>query len=536
MLVLKKIGLWGLCSLVGVLGFATQNAQAAKTFVYCSEGSPSTFNPQLATDGPTFVASSKQIYNRLVTFKSGTTKVIPSLAQSWSVSKNGLEYTFYLRRGIKFHTTKYFTPKRDFNVDDTLFSFNRMYSSKHPYHKVNGGGYEYFNSMNMKKLIKDIVRIDDYTIKFVLNKREAPFLSNMAMDFASILSAEYGETLLKKGTPEKIDIEPVGTGPFVFKRYAKDTLIRYKAHPHYFLGKASIDNLVISITKDPSVRYQKLKAKECHLIAEPSPTDLNMMKKNKDFVVSELSGLNVGYIAMNVQKKPFDNVLVRRAINHALNRKSYIKAIYLGNAQIANNPIPPTMWSYNKKIKGYEYSPTKALSLLKQAGFPQGFETELWTLPVSRPYNPNGKKMGEMVQADLARVGIKIKLVSFDWSTYLAKSRKGEHKMIMLGWTGDNGDPDNFFHILLGCAAIKGGGNLSRWCNKNFSQLVDKAKQTVSLKERTKYYERAQEIFNQQVPWVPLAHSTVYRGMAKNITGYKMQPVGTENFYEIDIQ
>lgn len=521
-------------------GLSTVGPTAAfaqeKVFVYCSEGSPSTFNPQLAADGPTFNASSRMIYNRLVDFESGGTKVVPSLAESWVVSKDGLEFIFKLRQGVSFQKTDTFTPKRKFNADDVIWSFNRMRDKNHPFNKVGGGNYEYFTSMEMDKIIKDIIKVDEYTVKFKLHHPEAPFLSDLGMDFASIISAEYGTQLLREGTPEKLDNEPVGTGPFVFRRYVKDTLIRYEAHPGYFLGRSKLDKVVFSITKDPSVRYQKLKTGECQLIAEPSPTDLKAMGLNPKIKVVQQPGLNVGYLAMNVEKKPFDNVLVRRAVHHALNRSSYIEAIYLGNAKIAVNPIPPAMWSYNGEVKDYGYDLAAARTLLKKAGLANGFEVELWTLPVSRPYLPNGKKMGELIQADLAKIGIKVKLVSYDWPTYLAKARKGEHQMIQLGWTGDNGDPDNFFGILLGCAAVEAGSNVARWCNKEFAQLIEKARLTTDFTKRTRFYREAQQIFKREAPWVTIAHSTVFRAMTDRVQGYRLNPFGTESFFEVDLK
>ncbi|MCB0362024.1 MAG: ABC transporter substrate-binding protein [Bdellovibrionales bacterium] len=510
-------------------------ALGEKVFVYCSEGSPSTFNPQMATDGPTFNASSRMVYNRLVEFEPGGTRVIPSLAESWKVSKNGLEYTIKLRSGVSFQKVKGFSPKRDFNADDVIWSFNRMKDPSHPFHGVNGGNYEYFSSMEMDKIIKEVIKIDSLTLKFVLNRPEAPFIANLGMDFASILSAEYGTFLLTAGTPEKIDSEPVGTGPFILTRYVKDTMIRYEANPSYFLGRAQLDKVVFSITKDASVRYQKLKTGECHLIAEPSPTDLEAMKANPKIKVVEQPGLNVGYLAMNVEKPPLNKLLVRKAIHHSLNRESYINAIYLGKAKVAKSPLPPSMWSHNDKLVDYSYSPEKARKLLMKAGYPNGFDIDLWILPVSRPYIPNGKKLGEMMQADLAKVGIKAKLVSFDWPTYLAKSRKGEHQLIELGWTGDNGDPDNFLNVLLGCAAVKAGSNVARWCHTDFAQLIEKSKATTELPKRTQYYLSAQKIFKQEVPWVTLAHATVFRAMSSQVKGYRLSPFGTESFYSVTL-
>ncbi|MFQ5774900.1 MAG: ABC transporter substrate-binding protein, partial [Kiloniellaceae bacterium] len=296
----------------------------AKTLVYCSEGSPEGFNPALYTAGTTFDASSRQIFNRLVEFERGTTKIVPALAESWEVSSDGLEYTFHLRRGVKFHTTKNFKPTRDFNADDVVFSFERQLNPNHPYHKVSGGQYEYFVSMDMPNILKSIKKVDDYTVKFVLNKPEAPFIANMGMDFASIMSAEYAEAMAKAGTPEKVDLEPVGTGPFQLVAYRKDAQIRYKAHPDYWAGKAAIDNLIFAITPDNSVRYQKLKAGECHVMPYPNPADLDAMKKDPDLKVLEQEGLNVGYLAFNTQKKPFDDKRVRQALNMAINKQAII--------------------------------------------------------------------------------------------------------------------------------------------------------------------------------------------------------------------
>jgi dipeptide transport system substrate-binding protein len=509
---------------------------SGKTFVYCSEGSPSTFNPQLGTDGPTFNASSHTIYSGLVDFKTGTTEIEPALAESWTISKDGLTYTFVLRKGVKFHTSETYTPTRDFNADDVLFSFNRMRMKDHPYHLIGGGNYEYFTSMEMGKTIKDIRKTDDYTVTFQLSQKDAPFLANLAMDFASILSAEYGDKMQAAGTLEKVDTEPVGTGPFVFQRYQKDTMIRYKAHEQYFRGRPKLDTLVFSITPDPSVRTQKLKARECHLIAEPSPQDLDSLKATPTVEVLDKEGLNVGYLAMNTEKAPFNKKEVRQAINLALNKASYMDAIYLGRATIAKNPIPPTIWSYNDDVKDYDFDIEKAKELLKKAGLASGFETELWTLPVSRPYNPFGKKMGELMQADLAKIGIKVKLVTYDWPTYLDKSSKGEHQMLQLGWTGDNGDPDNFMNVLLGCSGVKGGSNVARWCHKPFNDLVQKAKQVTDLPERTKLYKQAQVVFKEEAPWVTLAHARVFRALDKSVKGYVIHPFGSELFATVDLE
>ena len=195
---------------LGLVAMLMATSVQAKTLVYCSEGSPEGFDPALYTAGTTFDASSKTIYSRLAEFENGTTNVIPGLAESWSSSADGLEYTFKLRSGVKFHTTDYFTPTRDMNADDIIFSFDRQMNESNPYFQyVDGAAWEYFNGMDMPSLIKEIVRVDDMTVKFVLNKPESPTVANLAMDFASIISKEYADQLAASGNMGDLNQKPV---------------------------------------------------------------------------------------------------------------------------------------------------------------------------------------------------------------------------------------------------------------------------------------------------------------------------------------
>ncbi|WP_062481038.1 ABC transporter substrate-binding protein [Variovorax boronicumulans] len=513
-------------------------AVSAKTLVYCSEGSPENFYPGMNTTGTSFDVTT-QVYNTIVEFERGGTKVMPGLAEKWDISADGTVYTFHLRKGVKWHTTsKSFKPTRDFNADDFIFMLERQWKESDPFFKVTSQNHSYFNDMGMPKLLKSVDRIDDHTVKITLNQAEAPFLANLAMQYAGIQSKEYAIAMLKAGTPEKVDQDPVGTGPFYLVQYQKDAIIRFKAFPQYWGGKAKIDDLVFAITPDASVRWAKLQKGECHVMPYPNPADLDAIRKDPNVQVLEQPGLNVGYLSYNTTKKPFDDVRVRKAINMAINKKAIIDGVYLTTGVAAKNPIPPTLWSYNDAVKDDPYDPEAAKKLLAQAGFPDGFSTDLWAMPVQRPYNPNAKRIAELIQADLAKINVKAEIKSFEWGEYRKRLQAGEHQMGMLGWTGDNGDPDNFMYTLLGCASAKSasGSNISKFCYQPYEDLVVKAKSATKQSERDALYKKAQVIFKEQAPWFTIAHAVQLKPVRKEVVDFKLSPFGRHTFYGVDIK
>ena len=508
----------------------------AKSLVYCSEGSPENFTPAMNTTG-TSLDAARPVYNKLVQFTPGSTAVEPGLAESYEISGDGLVITFHLRKGVKFHSgVNGFTPTRDLTAEDVIFSFERQWKPDHPYAKVSGGAYDYFNDMSMPDLLKTIEKgADDLTVVMTLTKPNAPILANLAMDFATIQSAEYAKFLMDKGTPEQFDQIPVGTGSFQFVDYQKDAVIRFKAFDGW-AGKPKVDDLIYAITPDPTARYAKIKANECQIMIAPNPSDLADMDSNPDIQLLQQAGLNIGYMAMNAQKAPFDNVEVRKAIAMAIDRDAILKEVYQGAGQKAKNPIPPTMWSYDDSTVDIEYNPDKAKEMLKAAGI-EKLDTDLWWMPVQRPYNPNAKRMGEMVQADLAKVGINATLVSYEWGEYRKRMQAGEHQMGFLGWTGDNGDPDNFLAVLLGCDknGKPNANNIPKWCDAKFQEDITKAAEISDQAQRTALYQDAQKIVAAQVPWLNIAHSTVFEPVRKEVSGYKVSPLGAHEFQNVDI-
>lgn len=524
-------------SMVAVLASGAAVPAFAKTFAYCSEASPEGFDPAIYTAGTTFDASAHPVFNTLINFKPGTTVTEPGLAESWDISPDGKVYTFHLRKGVKFQTIDGYTPSRELNADDVVFSFVRQSDKNNPWHNYMAGvNYEYYESMDLPNIVKSVEKVDDNTVKVTLTAPNAPFLADLAMPFMSIVSKEYADTLAKENRKQDFNNIPVGTGPFKFVAYQKDAIIRYAKNPDYWGTAPKIDDLVFAITPDSSVRLQRLEANECQLMPFPSPSDLADIKKNPDLKMDSQPGLNVAYLSYNVTIKPFDDVRVRKAINMAINKKAIVNAVFLGAGQAATNPIPPTMWGYNKTVKDDEYNPDEAKKLLAEAGV-KNLSMDIWAMPVQRPYMPNARRTAEMMQSDLAKVGIKVNIVSYEWGEYLKKAADKDRKgAVIAGWTGDNGDPDNFLGQLLSCQSTgDGGSNYSQWCDKKFSDLIIKARETNDQKERAKLYEDAIVEFKAQAPWDTIAHSTQYVPMRKNVSGFVMDPLGSFQFDNVDV-
>jgi len=281
------------------------------------------------------------------------------------------------------------------------------------------------------------------------------------------------------------------------------------------------------------VRFQKLKAGECHIMPYPNAADLYAMEKDRNIKLLSQEGLNVGYLGFNTSKPPFNSKIVRQALSMAIDKQAILDIVFKGSGSAAKNPIPPTMWSDNDNIVDYRYDPEIARRLLASEGI-KDLKTDIWAMPVQRPYNPNARRMAELIQADWAKVGVTAEIKSFEWGEYRERIRAGEHQSALLGWTGDNGDPDNFMFVLLGCAAAK--SNVARWCNKEFDGLLRDAKKTSNQTERTALYEKAQVIFKEEAPWFTIAHSVQFRPVRKEVMNFKIHPLGSHIFKYVDLR
>jgi len=425
--------------------------------IFAMSGDADKLDPADVTDGES-ISRTDNIFESLVEYTPGGTDIQSALATSWDISDDGLEITFDLRKNVEFHDGT------DFNADAVVFSFARQYDTSHPYHEY--GEWAYWGYMFSD--IDYVEKINDYKIIIHLKRQNAAIMTSLAMFTVAIVSPtnaeEWGEEAFK---------HPVGTGPFKFVEWVKDDHITLEANEDYWRARSKLDKIIFRVIEDPSARLLAIQAGEIHGMEYPDPVSFDLIKSDSDLQLLTQSGMNVGYLAMNTGYgyydenengvrdsdedwvktpgyfEPLTNKLVRKAINYAIDKNSIIENLYKGTAIVAKNGMPPFMLGHNDDIVDYSYDPEMAKDLLEDAGYPNGFNTTLWVMPVSRPYMFDPPKIAEAIQSYLADVNINVELYQLDWSTYLEETENGNHPMCLLGWTGDNGDPDNFMILII---------------------------------------------------------------------------------------
>ncbi|RLQ92428.1 ABC transporter substrate-binding protein [Falsibacillus albus] len=488
---------------------------AQKTLIFGRGGDSVGLDPAAVTDGESFKVT-KNIFETLVEFGKQDTQIHEGLATKWDVSDDGLTYTFDLRKGVKFQDGT------DFNADAVVFNFERWMNGdadKFPYFASMFGGYKGDDGL----VIKEVKALNDNQVQFTLKRPQAPFLKNLAMSPFAIASPD---AVKKFG--DKFTENPVGTGPFKFVEWKhNDKVVIEKNKDYWKKGYPKLDQIVFKSIPENSARLNALMNGEIDLADGINPSDADQIKSNPDLQLYERPSMNVGYLGFTVTRKPFDNPKVRQALNYAIDRQALIDAFYGGKGVPAKNPMPPVISGYDDDIQPYEFNLDKAKELLKEAGYPNGFEMELWAMPVPRPYMPDGKKIAEAIQANFAKIGVKAKIVSYEWATYLEKASKGEADAYLLGWTGDNGDADNFLYALLDKDSI-GSNNYSYYSNDKLHDILIKAQSEVDESKRNELYKQAQEIIHEDAPWAPLVHSTPLLAGKANLKDFYPHPTGSD--------
>ena len=420
-----------LCTVVAFSDTGCRGERPADVLVF-GRGSDSVgLDPALENDGESFKVCDN-IFENLVTYEEASTAVRPQLAHSWDVSDDQLLWTFHLRRGVRFHDG---TP---FDAQAMLFSLGRQFFDDHPFHDVEGA-FKYWKDMDMDDIVADMYASDDSTFVIHLSHPNVSFLATLGMNFCAAVSPaalrKYGEDFFKN---------PVGTGPFRFVEWRRGERIVLARNDDYWGAPPELRLLIFKPIRDASVRYFELRTGSIQGLDNISPEFIDAIREDPDLELLTQPGMNVGYLAMNMDKPPFDDRRVRLAVNHAVNKRSLVDNFYSGLAVPAVNPLPPTMWSYNDDIEPYAFDRQRAVELLREAGFENGFDTELWTMPAPRPYMPQPRKIAVALQADLAAVGIRADIVQWEWGHLSQQGLRGRAPHVSAGMDRRQWRPGQF--------------------------------------------------------------------------------------------
>lgn len=510
---------------------ATEDSGGEKTLVFARGGDSESLDPGSTSDGESSRVT-RQVLETLIDFAPDSFELEPGLAKEWEVSDDGLKYTFYLQEGVKFHDGT------DFNAEAVKINFDRFADPEHEYAFADHD-YVYFMYSAMfgghkgdeGHVVDEVVVVDDHTVEFNLNTPLGFFLQNMGMTYFAITSPaaleEYG--------PE-INENPVGTGPFKFISWTKDdSIILEKNEDYWKEGLPKLDRLIFEVIPDNAARLIALRSGDIDIMDGLNPDDAAGVEADDDLTLYARDENNFGYVGFNVQSEPLDNHLLRQAISHAIDREAIVDALYAGYGTVAKNPLPPSYLGYNDDVEGYQYDVEKAKEVLAEAGYEDGLEIDLWTMPVARPYMPDPEKTAEIIQNNLAEIGITVNIVREEWAPYLEKTAVGEHQIYMLGWSGTNGDPDYFLSSLLHGDLI-GDSNREFYQNDKVDQLLNDGKVEIDQEKRTDIYKEAQEIIAEDVPMVPLVHSTPVMASSSTVKNYVPHLSTSESLEEVDLE
>jgi peptide/nickel transport system substrate-binding protein len=512
-------------------GGSEKDSKDKETTLVFGRGADSyTMDPQDANEIETWRVT-KNIYETLVEYDKETTDVIPKLAKDWNISDDGKTWTFHLQEGVKFHDGT------DFNAEAVVYNFERMMDPQHP--ARHSGSFSVYRGMfngfkGEGSSIEQVNAVNENTVEFKLVEPQANFLSNLGMHAFGIISPaaleEFGE---------KINENAVGTGPFKFVSWnPNDSVTLVKNEEYWVPDLPKLDKVIYKVIPDNSARLTALKNGELDIMVSLNPSDLSSVESDSNLNIVLRPPLNVGYLSINNLKEPFDNPKVRQAINHAVDKQGIADAYFYGLADPVKNMLPSSSWAYNDDIEDYAYDLDKAKALLAEAGYPNGFDLEFSVTANSRIYMQQPTKMVEAMKSSFEKIGINVKVVTLEWPTFLDQIRSGEHSIALIGWVGDNGDPDNFLYSTLSKNnAIKGSAqNHTFYMNDEVSDLLMQAKFVIDQEERTEIYKKVQELVHEDAPMAPLVEVKEAVVTGNYVQGYFPHPTGAENMYEVTLE
>jgi peptide/nickel transport system substrate-binding protein len=504
-----------------------------QTLIVAQSADAGTLDPALETSANS-LAPASHIYEGLTGFEPGTTNPVPALAVSWDATADGLEWTFNLRDGVKFHDGT------DFDADAVVFNFERWWDTDNPYN-LGADQFIYWDYMfqgfkgNDTSVLAGVEAVDSSTVKLMLNVPNASLLNTLTMEnfrFASPTAIEeQGDTY---GTAEG---QAVGTGPFMVDEWVKEDHLTLARFDDYWGEAPTLDKIIYRVIPDTSAAFLALQAGEIDALsmwASPSPDDINAAMDDPNLQVVYNPGLNVGYLGLNHGKAWLQNINTRLAIAHAIDKQAIIDAMYPGDAVPASQFVPESLWGYNDSIVDYPYDVAAAQDFL-QAAVDEGVEIPdpaiFYVMPVSRAYYPDPQAIGELIQAQLAEIGINTEIQSPAWpDPYLSDLEEDgtKHDLFMLGWVGDNGDPDNFLCPFFcgGDTAFNNngaGGGLPP--DEEIADLLRSAVAETDFETRKAMYEEINQMIFDRVIGMPVVTRTPPTLLRADVGGYVPSPV-----------
>ncbi len=483
-------------------------AQPAGTLVVGLVAEPVNLDPPQVTDLNSNRVG-RRIVETLVTFPEESTQVVPGLAESWTISKDGLQYTFKLRRGITFHDG---TP---LNAEAVKFSIERQINPNHPAYKL--GKYPFANFFFGN--VKAVEVLSEERVAFLLNEPRASFLAILTAGAASIVSP----TAVMKWGPD-YPTHPVGTGPFRFASWDRGQRVVLEKNPTYWKYPVKVERVIYRPIVEDQARLTELLTGTLDVIVGVPADFVGQLEQNPKITLLKQVGAHVWYLGMNNQKKPFDDKRVRQALNYAVNKEAIVKDVLKGTGASSRGPVLPGTWGADPALKAYPYDPERAKKLLAEAGYPSGFSTTLW-VPESGSGMQAPVAMSTVMQSNLKAVGVNVTLQTMEWGAYLAKLRTKEQELFALSWMAGTEDPDMVMYPLLHSSQwTPVGPNRALYKNPRFDALLQQARLTTDQAKRTQLYREAQRILVDDAPWVFVDHEIQIAALSKRVQGFKLHP------------
>jgi peptide/nickel transport system substrate-binding protein len=506
---MRQTGTAAFVIVLTVLAFvASAGAQPAGTLLVGLVAEPVNLDPAQVTDLNSNRVG-RRIAETLVTFPDESTQIVPGLAESWTISKDGLKYTFKLRRNVRFHDGS------PFDAEAVKFSIERQILAEHPANKL--GKYPFANYFFGN--VKAVEVVDPHTVEFILKEPRASFLAVLTAGAASIVSP----TAVKKLGAD-YPLSPVGTGPFKFASWDRGQRVVLEKNAGYWKHPVNVDRVIYRPIVEDQARLTELLTGALDLVVGAPPDAVAQLENNPRVTLVKQVGAHVWYLGINNQKKPFDDKRVRQALNYAVNKDAIVRDVLKGTGSPSRGPVLPNTWGADPALKAYPYDPERAKKLLAEAGYPSGFSTTLW-VPESGSGMQSPVAMSTVIQSNLKAVGVNVTLQTMEWGAYLAKLRSKEQDLFALSWMAGNEDPDMVMYPLLHSTQwTPNGPNRALYKNDKYDELLHQARLTTDQKKRAELYREAQRLLVDDAPWIFVDHEIQTAAFAKRVQGFKLHP------------